>query len=79
MPSLNFDIELDELLWELTKREKQALLNMLVEDGFTPPDEYESLSINEQLFVDTIHTIRDNYINLTKEELDIIVEMGKRF
>jgi hypothetical protein len=79
MPSLNFDIELDELLWELTKREKQSLLNMLVEDGFTPPDEYESLSINEQLFVDTIHTIRDNYINLTKEELDIIIEMGKRF
>lgn len=69
MATLNIDIDLDDILFEddyiPKKLEKQI-------------DEYYNKSINECEFISNLLKIKDNYINLNNEEIELINKIGGR-
>jgi hypothetical protein len=83
------DVDLDDVLSELSSKETQDLVDDLYDDGYYQSeleselmlgtDEDSTVSINEQLFRKEILKIRDNYLNLTNSEIEIIEAIAKRF
>jgi hypothetical protein len=83
------DVDLDDVLSELSSNETQELVDDLYDDGYYQSeleselmlgtDEDSSVSINEQFFRKEVFKIRDNYLNLTNSEIEIIEAIAKRF
>ena len=84
MATLNIDIDLDDILYDLSSREKQQLVDLLYEDDYVPKkleqqiDEYYNKSINESEFISNLLKIKDNYINLSIEEIELFNKIGGR-
>ena len=82
MPYISVDIDLDDVYQELRDREKQQLVDWLKEDGYlTKRDtEYEEpTSAMEQLFVEDVAKIRRLYLTLSREDMDIINQIAKKY
>jgi hypothetical protein len=83
------EVDLDDVLSELSSNQTQELVDDLYESGYYQTDlenelmlgtdEDSSVSINEQLFRKEVLKIRDNYLNLTNTEIEIIEAIAKRF
>jgi hypothetical protein len=79
MPLINIDIDLDDLLWELSSREKQELVDNLYGEGYTPsPLDKTSNSTNSD-FDDACQNLIGESWRLTKEEEEFIINLSKRF
>lgn len=84
MPSFyvdDLDIEVDEFLENCSTKELKEAVDWLQEDGqlnygfnITGRE-----SINERMFLESLFKIKDNWIGLSKEEEDIILNISKRF
>lgn len=87
MTYVSVDIDIDDVLYGLTDREKQRLVDDLYDDGYYQSklenqlsgDTDNTVSVNEQLFRTEILKLRSNYLNLTHSELDILENISKRF
>jgi hypothetical protein len=81
------DVDLDDILNQLSGRELQRLVDDLYDDGYYQQklenklnvDDDSSVSINEQFFRRELSKISDNYLNLTNSEIQIIEAIAKRF
>jgi hypothetical protein len=87
MTYVSVDVDLDDILNGLSARECQRLADDLYDDGYYQTklesqimgDDCSSISLNEQLFRAELSKIRENFINLTESELNIISAISKRF
>lgn len=87
MAYVSIDVDMDDILWGLSDREKQNLVDDLYDDGYYQQklekqlnsDDDSTVSMNEQLFRAEISKIRGNYLNLTPSELEILSAIAKRF
>jgi phenylpyruvate tautomerase PptA (4-oxalocrotonate tautomerase family) len=52
MPSLNIDIDIDDILWDLSDREKQELVDELYDDGYVPKQISGGVSEEEKNVLD---------------------------
>jgi hypothetical protein len=76
---VNVDIELDDILTELTSREKQQLADDLYEDGYCP-SQVDQDSINEKYsdFDKRVQTLIGNSWRLTKEDEETILKITNK-
>lgn len=86
MPYINIDIDLDDIISDLSERELQNLVDNLYEDGYYQKklekkleDGYYNISITEQEFRDNLAKLKLNYLSLTNEELEMIEKLAKKF
>lgn len=87
MTYVSIDVDMNDILSELSSREKQNLVDDLYDAGYYQSelekelnsDDDSTVSLNEQLFRVEISKIRNNYLNLTNEEIQLIEKIGKRF
>ena len=80
--NVDVDVSIDEIYWELSDREKQELIDKLKQDGFlTKRDtEYEEgKSVLQQLFEVDVEKIRNAYFTMSKEDIDIINQIAKKY
>jgi hypothetical protein len=77
----DLDIDVDDFLSSCSTKEIKEIINLLQEDGqldygfnITGRE-----SINERMFLESLYKIKDNWIGLSKEEEDIILNISKRF
>jgi len=81
------EVELDDVISELSSYESQQLVDDLYDDGYyqtelereIASDDDSTVSLNEQLFRRELSKIRANYLNLTHSEIEIIEGIAKRF
>jgi hypothetical protein len=81
------EVELDDVLFELSSHETQQLVNDLYDNGYyqtelekeLASDNDSTVSLNEQFFRRELSKIRGNYLNLTNSEIEIIKAIAKRF
>jgi hypothetical protein len=83
------EVDLDDVLSELSSYETQQLVDELYDDGYYQTELEKELmlgtevdstvSINEQFFRTELFKIRDNYLNLSHSEIEIIEAIAKRF
>jgi hypothetical protein len=76
---VNVDIELDDILTELTSREKQQLADDLYEDGYCP-SQVDQDSINEKYsdFDKQVQKLIGNSWRLTKEDEETILKITNK-
>lgn len=71
-------VDVSEFVYACDGSELNEIIEILKEDGLitskNPPT-----SLNEEFFSEEIKVISENYINLTKEEENIISNIAKRF
>ena len=78
----NLDIEVDEFLDACDKKEKEELIDALIEDGYIKPSQRtvdEKLCAAEEIFEESLSTLHGKWNRLTKEEEIIIMTIAKRF
>jgi hypothetical protein len=77
----DLNIDVDDFLSSCSTKEIKEIINLLQEGGHL---EYGHNitgreSINERMFLESLFKIKDNWMNLSKEEEDIILNISKRF
>ena len=80
MASINVDIEISDILWNLSSYEKQELTDDLFDEGYTPnnsPSTLESSSNGEE-FDELVSNLSGNSWKLTKEDEEIIINICKK-
>lgn len=89
MANINVEIDIDDILWDLSKREKQKLTDELYDDGYTPTqmnevDIRDTFSFNEQLtnterdLLDLLIRIWENKNFLNNENLETLQFLAKK-
>ena len=87
MPSFNkyvdveveIDLSIDDILWELSDKEKVKLVERLIEDGYALEQAQWNQSLAEWEFDRVITKITDNRLRLTSEEDAILKKIADRF
>jgi len=80
----DIDIIVDEFLSACSSREKEELIDALIEDGYLKENckvdyKYELLSVPESFYIDAIDKIKGRWNMLTQEEEEIILKIASRF
>jgi hypothetical protein len=84
----DLDIEVHEFLESCSTNEIKEVIDWLEEDGqlehgFNITEHGFNItgreSINERMFLDSLFKIKDNWMGLSKEEEEIILNISKRF
>lgn len=82
MPSINVDIDLDEVYNSLSSFEMGSLVNWLKEDGYIEEPEVNEFPSSENYkdddWVETIQKLAKNRHQLTLDEEEQIKEISKR-
>ena len=78
------DVDIDDVLYSMSARELQNLVDDLYEDGYIPKklekqEAREAPSIPEQFYLEAIDKLARSYHQLTSEEEQTIINLAKRF
>lgn len=79
--SVSVDIDIDDVLWELSRSEKQELVNDLYDDGYTPKQLKGTIGEDEtnNEFDSALRKLYGNSWRLTKEQEQYIIDLAKQF
>jgi hypothetical protein len=81
--SISVSIDIDDILWGMSDREKQKLVEELYEDGFIPEELESELNqpthAAEAPFVEALTKLRDKWNMLSEDEEQIIIKIANRF
>ena len=81
--SIDIDVE-NDVLWNMSDREKQQLAEILYDDGFYPEElESETNRIGASTYyeielVKTLDKIWENRRSLTQSDIDILTHLSKK-
>ena len=79
--SISIDIDVDDILWNMSDREKQELVDELYDDGYVPKQmgvsESES-NILDIAWQNTISKLSKGRLMITPEEEEIISKIANR-
>jgi len=77
---VDIDLSIDDILWELDSREKEELVERLIEEDYIKRnDVVGEESIYEWEFNKMIKKITDNRVMLTVEEEELLKKISDRF
>lgn len=83
MSYVSIDVDIDDVLWNMSDREKQKLVDELYDEGFTPKEIEKKLdppvSVGESFFNEALNKLKGNWNRLSNEEEQIIINIAKRF
>jgi hypothetical protein len=75
----SIDIDISDLLWNMSDYEKQELVDDLYEDGFTPNGLPEkNVSIDGDAFDEAVSKLLGNSWRLTKEDEETILLIANK-
>jgi hypothetical protein len=74
--NINVDVDIDDVLWEMSKREKQQLVDDLYDDGYIPTPLINRYTDD---FSDACRKLMGQAWRLTREEEEFITNISKRF
>lgn len=83
MASITVDIDLDDLMWDLSKLDKQRLVDNLYDDGFVPK-EAKTIDVREPgtpleyELSDILDKIWDNRKFINNEDLETLKHLSKK-
>jgi hypothetical protein len=79
MSYVSVDVDLDDVLWGMTSRDKQELADELYEDGYIPKQVETQLNKHTDDFSEACKKLMGQAWRLTREEEEFITNISKRF
>ena len=76
------DVSIDDFYWELSGWEKEELVDKLKQDGYLTKRDTEfdeAKSALQQLFEADVEKIRRAYFSMSREDMDIINQIAKKY
>lgn len=77
--NINVDIDIEDMLYEMSKREKQQLVDDLYKDGYVPKPFQNEADRYTDDFSDACRKLIGQAWRLTREEEEYIINISKRF
>ena len=77
MSYISIDIDLEEIYYQLSSRDKQYLTNRLADDGYIEKESNQGKpdSLGQQMFIETCQKLTINYYQLTREQIEQIEQI----
>lgn len=79
MAYISVDVDIDDIIWDMSSKDKQQLVDDLYEDGYTPTALDKRKKSTNFDFDDACEALVGNSWRLTKEEEEYIIKIAKRF
>ena len=84
MSYISIDIDIDELIWGMSDRERQELAEELYDNGYVPQklekaEKKEMFGAVESEYQDALEKLDGKWNRLTAEEEALIINISKRF
>jgi hypothetical protein len=84
MPNFYVDVEIDEFVDNLGRREVEELIDYLKEEGYLKNNDLKRLSnnsenLNDNMWFETCRKLLNNRLLLTNEEQEMIEKISQRF
>ena len=76
MSYVSVDVDIDDVLWEMSKRDKQILVDELYSDGYIPTPLVDRHTDD---FSNACRKLMGQAWRLTREEEEFIINISKRF
>lgn len=81
MADFSVNIELDDIIWNLSKRDKQEIIDELYDMGYVPSQLVENgqepANVHDELWFGAVDKIRQGRLQLTSEQEEIIMSIAK--
>ena len=77
--NISVDVDIDDVLWEMSKREKQDLAEELYEAGYIPIEIERKEAQYDDDFSIACKKLMGQAWRLTREEEEFIINISKRF
>jgi len=77
--SVNVDVDIDDILWSATTRDKQKLADRLYEDGIIATKDINETYDPQTEFDEACLKLFSNGWRLSREEEQFIISLSKRF
>lgn len=74
----SIDIEIDEILWSMSSREKQELADELYDDGYCPKQVKQVLDEDLNEWDEQIKKLKGNKWRLSKEDEETILRITNK-
>lgn len=81
MADFSINIELDDIIWNLSDSDKQDFIDELYDAGYVPSqleeNEQESTTVLDELWFEAVDKIRQGRLQLTSEQEEVIMSIAK--
>ena len=81
MADFSINIELDDIIWNLSDSDKQEVIDELYDMGYVPSqleeNEQEFTNVHDELWFEAVDKIRQGRLQLTSEQEEVIMSIAK--
>jgi ArsR family metal-binding transcriptional regulator len=81
MADFSINIELDDIIWNLSDSDKQEIIDELYDVGYVPSqlekNEQESTNVLDELWFEAVDKISHGRLQLTSEQEEVIMSIAK--
>ena len=81
MADFSVNIELDDIIWNLSDSDKQEIIDDLYDMGYVPSqlekNEQEPTNVHDELWFEAVDKIRQGRLQLTSEQEEVIMSIAK--
>ena len=81
MGTINVDVDIEDVYWAMSKREKKEMVELLSDDGLCIPTNQNGTttdqSLLDEMWTDEVKKLLTARLHLTKEQEETILEITK--
>ena len=78
MATIHVEVDIDDILWDMSTSEKEDLCKELIEDGYAPPGSLrnEARHPDEDMYIEAVCKLKDAYGRLSAEQHATIMQIA---
>jgi hypothetical protein len=78
MATIHVEVDIDDILWDMSTSEKEDLCKELIEDGYAPAGSLpnEGRHPDEDMYIEAVYKLKDAYGRLSAEQHTTIMQIA---
>ena len=78
MATVSVDVNIDDILWDMSSSEKRELCKELIEDGYGPEGSLPTAGYHpdEEMYREAVVKLLDSYSQLTAEQIELVKQLA---
>ena len=78
MATVSVDVDINDILWEMSSSEKRKLCKDLIEDGYGPEGvlRTEGYHPDEEMYREAVLKLLDSYSQLTAAQIELVKQLA---
>ena len=78
MATVSVDVDIDDILWDMSSSEKRELCKELIEDGYGPEGSLptEGYHPDEEMYREAVLKLLDSYSQLTAAQIELVKQLA---